>query len=286
MTKENKKPKQNKIVILIIVAIFLLILGLGFKSSFSRYVYNVLRSYYLASKDFYLYSDKLSLNHSEFEIENNWSGAETYPITVNLNSKKNDKVFASSDIEYNITYTCSNNIECTLNKNTGTIIGSANNGENVDYFIVNINPKNGTSLQDGDVAWVDITVTSTNPYEETISGKLYIGVGTEDITYQIMDSPGNPYIEVSITNSLNENKDVSLTFSPQVVLLDMTSNFTIDGTVSTTNLGGYNYVTTVTSNVNALETSSVKLYKVDPTLDYTYQIGDQGTPIVTLSYDE
>lgn len=286
MTKNNFK-KINKFKILIVIAIFLLIICLGFRPSFSRYVYNVIHNYYLASKDFYLKSDKLSLNHSEFEIENNWSGAETYPITINLNSKKNDLVVAASDIQYTITYTCSSNVECTLSKQTGTIVGSTNNGINEDFFIVNVDPINGTALADGDVAWVDITVTSTAPYEETISGKLYIGVGTEDITYEIMDSPNNPYIEVNITNSLSENKDVTLSFSPQYVLLDMTNNFTINSdSISSTVIDGYHYVTTVVSNVNALETVSVKLYKVDATQDYTYQLGDNGTPVVTLSYDD
>ena len=63
-------------------------------------MYNVIYEHYLASKDFYFNSDKLNLNHTEYKITNNWSGAETYIVTVNMSSKKNDKAVKDADITY------------------------------------------------------------------------------------------------------------------------------------------------------------------------------------------
>ena len=280
----RRNRSNNKIIPLIIILI--VIIGLTpAMTSLSKYVYNAVHDYYLGTKGFYFNSDKLSSNHSEFEIANNWSGAETYPITINLNSKKNDLVFAETDIDYEITFTHSDNINCTISKTSGTIKGSNSGWINADYFIINIEPAAGTGLANGEQTWVDVVVTSTSPYVATLSGKLYVGVGTEDITYGIMDSENSPYLEVNITNSLNEGKDVTLTFSPGTVLLDMTSSFRLNATsITTEQRNSYEYVNTVTSYVGSLETVTVKFYKVDSTQNYTYQAGDTGTPVVTLTY--
>lgn len=283
MTRRRRKNNNKIIPILIVLTILAFLVPI--MTSLSKYVYNAIHDYYLGTKGFYFNSDKLSSNHSEFEIANNWSGAETYTITINLNSKKNDLVFAETDIDYEIEYTHSDNIECTISKTSGTIIGSANGGINEDYFIITINPAAGTSLPNGATTWVEIEVTSTSPYVATLSGKLMVGVGTEDINYEIMDSVNNPYLEVNITNSLNTGKDVTLSFDPNVILLDMTSKFTLNSSAKTTvQINGYDYVNTVTSYVGSLETITVKFYKVDPSQDYTYQAGDTKTPVVTLTY--
>lgn len=283
MTRRRRKNNNKIIPILIVLTILAFLVPI--MTSLSKYVYNAIHDYYLGTKGFYFNSDKLSSNHSEFEIANNWSGAETYTITINLNSKKNDLVFAETDIDYEIKYTHSDNIECTISKTSGTIIGSANGGINEDYFIITVNPAAGTSLPNGATTWVEIEVTSTSPYVATLSGKLMVGVGTEDINYEIMDSVNNPYLEVNITNSLNTGKDVTLSFDPNVILLDMTSKFTLNSSAKTTvQINGYDYVNTVTSYVGSLETITVKFYKVDPSQDYTYQAGDTKTPVVTLTY--
>lgn len=283
MTRRRRKNNNKIIPILIVLTILAFLVPI--MTSLSKYVYNAIHDYYLGTKGFYFNSDKLSSNHSEFEIANNWSGAETYTITINLNSKKNDLVFAETDIDYEIEYTHSDNIECTISKTSGTIIGSANGGINEDYFIITINPAAGTSLPNGATTWVEIEVTSTSPYVATLSGKLMVGVGTEDINYEIMDSVNNPYLEVNITNSLNTGKDVTLSFDPNVILLDMTSKFTLNSSAKTTvQINGYDYVNTVTSYVGSLETITVKFYKVDSSQDYTYQAGDTKTPVVTLTY--
>lgn len=284
MTRRRKRRNNNRIIPILIVLVILVFLAPKM-TSFSKYVYNAVHDYYLGTKGFYFNSDKLSSNHSEFEIANNWSGAESYKMTVNLNSKKNDLVFAETDIDYEISFTHSDNIKCSISKTSGTIGGSASGGINEDFFDITISPADEVGLPNGTQTWVDITVTSTSPYTATLSGKLYVGVGTEDITHEIIDSPNSPYLEVNITNSLNQGKDVTLSFDPNVVLLDMTSSFRINGTaISVEDINGYDYVNSITSYVGSLETTTVKFYKVDPTKDYTFQAGDTGTPVVTLTY--
>ena len=280
-----KRRRNNRIIKLLILLIILLLLIPGIRS-LSKYIYNSVQDYYFGTKNFYFNSDKLTTTGSEFEIANNWSGAETYRITVNLNSKKNDLVFAESDIDYTISCTSSSNITYSLSKTSGTIVGSNNSGSNEDYFIVTINPANGTGLANGTQAWVDLEVTSTSPYVETLSGKLYVGVGTEDISYEIIDAVDNPYLEVKITNSLATNKPVTLTFDPTVIRLDMTSRFELNATNEVTqNINNYAYVNSVTSVVNSLETETVKFYKLDASQNYAYQPGDTGTPVVTMTYN-
>lgn len=285
MTRRRNRKNNNRIISILIVLVILAFL-VPAMTSFSKYVYNSIHDYYLGTQGFYFNSDKLSSNHSEIEIANNWSGAESYKMTVNLNSKKNDLVFAESDIEYEISFTHSDNIKCTLSKTSGIIKGSANAGINEDYFDIIIEPVDEVGLPNGAQAWVDVTVTSTSPYTAVLSGKLYVGVGTEDITYEIMDSPNSPYLEVNITNSLNIGEDVTLTFNPNVVLLDMTSRFRLNSTgITTQEINQYQYVNTVTSYVGSLETTTVKFYKIDPSQDYTYQAGDDvSNAVVKATY--
>lgn len=281
------KLKDNKKIILLILIVVITILSfLQIKFSMARYIYNSIHNYYLASKGFYFNSDKLSVNGMEVQAESNWSGAETYSITVNLNSKKNDLVFAESDVNYSITFTCSDNIECSLSKLNGTIVGSENGGINEDYFIVKIDPADGNALSSGETAWVSLEATANMPYSQVLTGTLLIGVGNEDITYEIVDSINNPYIEVNITNSMNQTQDVTLQFDPTKVLIDMTNKFLINASnIQTESINGYQYVNEITSSMNSLESITVKFYKIDESQDYTYQIGDEGTPIVTLSYE-
>ena len=121
--------------------------------------------------------------------------------------------------------------------------------------------------------------------------------GSKDLISELKNSISN------LQNSLNENKDVTLSFNPEILLLDMTSDFSIYSNSETTtnesrtesvnrndNTGvdsvtnTYKYVNTVTSNVGSLETKTVKFYKVDTSQNYSWQNGDTEQPKVTLSY--
>lgn len=289
MRKRNRRRTKRKVKLINPIFVLIVFVTIAFLTpkfvSTAKYVYNVIYEHYLSSKDFYFSSDKLSIDHTEYEITNNWSGAQTYTITVNMSSKKNDMAYTESDINYNITCTSSSNITYTLSKQTGTIVGTQNNGVNEDYFTININPANGTALSDGEVAWVDITATSTSPYTQSISGKLILEVGSADISYEIIDSINQPYLTVNITNSQNIASNVTLSYDPDDVLLDMTSRFYLNSgnTNLSETINGYQYLNSVTSRVESLSTTTVKFYKVDPTQNYSYTSGSQATPVILLN---
>ena len=282
--KRRNRAKANLILCLILFVIVIYITPKFF--SFARYVYNMAYEHYLVAKDFYFASDKLSISHSEYEVTNNWSGAETYQVIVNMSSKRNDLAMTEADITYSITYTCSDNITCTLDKTSRTIVGTGNNGVNEDAFTVNINPANGTALNDGEIAWVDITATSTSPYTQTISGKLVFEVGTSDISYEIIDEANSPYLTLNIINSTSSNTNVTLSYDPTVVLLDMTSRFYLNTqtTFNTQILNNYSYINNITSPVSALSTTSVKFFESNSANNYSFLAGSSGTPVITLTY--
>ena len=284
--RKNNKRKVKKInpIVLLIIFIIVIFLTPRFVST-AKYVYNAIHEHYLSSKDFYFSSDKLSINHTEYEITNNWSGAEPYVITVNMSSKQNDMSYTESDIDYSITYTCSDNVQCTLNKNTSTIVGTANHGVNEDYFTVSISPNGNSALGEGEKAWIDITATSTSPYSQTISGKLILEVGSAEITYEIIDAVNQPYLTVNITNSQSVGANITLTYNPEIVLLDMTSRFRLSSTNDDTQqLNGYAYLKSITSQVESLSTTTVRFYKNDSSQDYSYSPGSGIIPVISLTH--
>lgn len=284
--KKGNKRKIKKInpIVLVIILVIVTFLTPRLVST-AKYVYNVIHEHYLSSKDFYFSSDKLSVAHTEYEITNNWSGAEPYTIPVNMSSKKNDKAFTDSDITYTITATCSSNVTYTLSKTSSTIVGKENNGVNEDSFSVTLTPAGNTALAEGETAWVDITAKATSPYELEIYGKLIIEVGSADISYEIIDNANQQYLTVNITNSQSVGANVTLSYNPTVVLLDMTSGFRLNATANTTQqLNGYAYFNSITSYVESLSTTTVKFYKKDASQDYSYINGSSGTPVITLTH--
>ena len=281
--RKRKKPIKLKIIKLLIILVVLIFMTPKFVS-LARYVYDFAYEHYIASKDFYFSSDKLSDTYIEYEVTNNWSGAESYTVIVDLTSKKNDMAYTMADISYTVSATHSSNITCTLSKNSGTIVGTDNHGSNVDSFSVTIEPAGGVALPNNAEVWVDITATANSPYTKTLRGKLIFEVGTADISYEIIDAENQPYLTVNIVNSTSSAANVTLAYNPTVVLLDMTSHFYLNSTATLTQpIGTYNYINSVTSSVGSLSTTSVKFYKVDATQDYSYAGGGGITPVITLN---
>ena len=69
--------------------IYILVVGLLIFSTtmftYGRYIYNDIKDMYLASKNFYFNSDKLTTNRTIYQVDN-WSAVDNYSITVNLNN--------------------------------------------------------------------------------------------------------------------------------------------------------------------------------------------------------
>lgn len=304
----QQKRKYNRKVIVLASLLFISLLPII--TTFSRYAINSVNEFFNRSKEFYFYSDKLDIHGTEFLIDN-WSGVDDYPIQINMNSRKNNILSATYDIDYDITVNHSNNIICNVSKNSGTIPHDTN----TDYFIVTVIPN--TQLDTGDEVFVDISASTDEPYEKTVSGRFTLRVGKENITYVIEDDFDRPYCEVKITNtqsyytvdtafgnySVNqkitideylslseENKAkchsaiITLDFDPRVVTLDMTNpNYLNATSLQNTQLNSYEYINQITFKLDAISSTTVRFYKVNTDNNYTYPNHSFMPPIITFS---
>ncbi len=303
----KKKFKLKKSVyVFIAVGLVLIILG----STYGRYIYLELKEYYLSTKNFYFNSDKLTVDRAIYQVEN-WSGVDSYNISINLNSYKNNLEVCDSDITYELTYFCSNNVNCHLSKEGGTIFTATN----TDNVVATLTPI--TSLSEGDTAFIEVTAQSTAPYRKTIKARFILNVATVGLSYEIEDKVNRPYLNFNITNTLdyytivtpfgsynagdkidistysnlsNENKLkcksalITLTFDPNTVVLDMTSEYYLNATnYTTTTINGNEYINSITFNVEAISSAQVKFYKIDATRNYTYPITNNSS-IISFSY--
>jgi len=304
-----KKKRILKKKALILSIFFLLLIVLV--PTLGRYVGRELKNYYLMTKDFYFNADKLEQNGIVYQVEN-WSGVDSYSVTFNLDSYKNNTVYSKNDIEYEITYACSDNVICDITKTSGIIYAE----KHTDSFTVTLTPV--SPLDDGEKATIDVTVKSTAPYEKTLKGKFNVVVGKMGLAYEIIDEPNSTYFEVSVTNTLDyyvcretydkyesgtkididtylslpeEEKThfassiVTIDFSPEEALLDMTSSAYLNAlSTGSEKLDGHSYINNLSFKVDALSSYRVKFYKVDSTKDYTYPFENEES-IVDVTFD-
>lgn len=305
----KKITTKNKIIYIVIITIFLFSL---ITLTYGRYIYNSVRDFYLASKSFYFESDKLTVNRAIYQVDN-WSAVDPFLITINLNNNKNNLVHANSDITYEISYVCSDNILCSVNSTGGTLYtepGTTN-------FTAIITPN--ATFQNGDEVFIEITVKSTSPYKKTLKGRFILKVGKSGIYYSIDDKIGSPYLNFNITNTLDyylvktafddysvndridrityislseENKSkcvssqITLTFNPEIVILDTTSTaYLKKESYTTTTINNYEYINSITFNMDSESSEAIKFYKADTNIDYTYPITNDNS-IITFSHTE
>ena len=303
---QNLKYKKNQIIIATLIALSLL----SFIIIFGRYLTSNVSNFFVRSKEFYFFSDKLSEDTSVYQVDN-WSGVDDYTITINMNSRLNNIESATYDIGYDISYTCSDNAICQLSKTQGIIKSDTNS----DFFNLTITPN--TQLKDGDKVVVDVVANSTAPYKKTLKGRFTFVVGKEELTYQITDQSQDPYMLLSITNtltyytikeafdsfhvgdrididtylSLSEDKqskcysaEVKIEFNPREVLFDVTNTAYSDATnITTTNIDGKTYINGFTIKIDAISSREIRFYKVDVNQDYTYPNNNQNPSIITVS---
>ena len=307
--KDGKVDKKKLIILL-----FLLMFFFSSGTTLARYAYTEIRDFYLNSKKFYFNCDKLSASGSLIEMTN-WSGVGEYQVTFNMNSYANNNLYSDDDITYNITYTCSSNVTCSIvdNKTSSTILGS----KNTDEFTIVISVPTDVTLHDNDSVELNVEATSTSPYKKKLSGTFRLVVGYYGLSYEIDDEKGSPYLETRITNTLDyykvttdfdtyhvgdqidiptylaltdEQKQncasaiITLTFDPTEVLLDMTSEDYLNAISTTkTTIDGYDYITSITFKMDALSSEQVKFYKINTALDNTYPNASNQS-IITVSY--
>lgn len=300
---------MKKVKIIVFSIFFLAFISLI--PTLGRYVGNEIRNFYLSSKNFYFNSDKLEQNGIVYQVEN-WSGVDSYDVTFNMNSYKNNTVYSETDISYNITYKCSDNVTCTITKTEGIIYAD----KHTDSFTVTITPIN--PLNDDEKAWIEVEATSTSPYKKTLKGKFNVVVGKMGLSYEINDEVNSTYFEVAVTNTLDyytartafgnykvgdkidmntylsfteEEKSycsssiVTINFDPKEALLDMTSTAYLNALTTTEQtIDNYTYINSLSFKVDALSSYKVKFYKVDSTKNYTYPF-ENNESIVEVLFD-
>ena len=143
--KVGKKYKRKQLIILGLIVLNLI----SFIVIFGRYLTNTINDFFIRSKEFYFYSDKLSEDNSVYQVDN-WSGVDDYIITINMNSNNNNIEVASYDIGYNISYKCTDNAICQLSKTEGIILANTNS----DFFNLTITPN--MQLNTGDKVVVEV----------------------------------------------------------------------------------------------------------------------------------
>ena len=307
-----KRIKNKKInfyhVIVILIGLFVLSMFL-FDTSFSRYVYNGLKSYFFESQGFYFNCDKLSTDTAIFQLDN-WDGVNSFPITFTMNSFKNNLVSAEEDIEYIITNTCTGRANCTLSKDEGFI----DKDSHTDTFSIVVTPT--ATLEEGESIVVDVKAVSTTPYKKELTGKITLNVGVPGIAYEIVDKVNQPYLNFSITNTLDYYRVVTafdeysagtilessvyneltsdkkakctsalikLEFDPNDILIDMTSEFYENAyDYTTTMIDGKEYINSVTFGVDAVSSMIIRFYKVEASRNYTYPYQNP-TSIITFN---
>ena len=303
--KVGKKYKRKQLIILGLIVLNLIL----FIVIFGRYLTNTINDFFIRSKEFYFYSDKLSEDNSVYQVDN-WSGVDDYIITINMNSNNNNIEVASYDIGYNISYKCTDNAICQLSKTEGIILANTNS----DFFNLTITPN--MQLNTGDKVVVEVEVNSTAPYKKTLKGKFTLVVGKEKLTYQITDSAQNPYMQLSMTNTLtfyNVNESfgtynvgdkididtylglsdaekakcysamVDIKFDPTEILFDVTNSAYSDATnMTTTTINGKTYINGFTIKIDAISSKEIRFYKVDVSKNYTYP-NKNNVSIVTVT---
>lgn len=289
-----KRVKNNKIKFLIICLAIILVIPVGI--TFSKYVKNFLNYYILKSNNFFFNSDKLSEDNINYEI-NNWSGMSVITIQFQLNNHKNNILTSSSDIVYDVNYTCSDDVICNISNTNGTIFKN----EKTDDLTLTVNPQR--VFNEAENVEVNIVASAKSPYKKTLSASFIISVGKQGIDYEIVDTRGQSYFDLIITNALEEytikesfstysiNDTISvdtykslsdvdkakcasalitLSFDPRIVILDATNGILNSATINTTAVDDVDYISDITFKIDAVSSNQIRFYKKNVSMDYTY----------------
>ena len=284
-----------------IAVLCLLVLFLGITIVFGRYIHNIINNFILETKAFYFNSSILNINGKNYSIVN-WDGVNSYNLTIDLNNRKNDLKHTLTDITYNISVNCPDTVVCTLSKESGIIRPE----DETDSYVITVTPIQ--NFYEGDSVRVTTSVTSTLPYQKTMSATYTIGVEKSDFSYEIVDSVNSKYLTLNLTNSItyyqvsqafgsyavgdqvsledyatlsdtDKNKCfsaiVTVTYDPHILYVDMTDNLylhRLSTNYQEQTINGYQYVSKFSFKVNASSNNALIFYKEDITQNYTYPI--------------
>lgn len=301
-----RKHKKLSIAIMSVLIVFVLVAAI-----FGRYIRNIVHNYILETKNFYFNSSILSINDKHYSVTN-WDGVNSYPLTIDLNNKKTDDIYTTTDIVYTITVDCPNTVICQLSKNGDTLHPL----DHTDSYQITVTPIQ--SFGENDTVVVHTEVTSSSPYKKVMSATYTIGVERSDFSYEIVDGVNEKYLTINFTNAVSfyqvsEAFDdyqvgdyvglddytllpaakqakcysaiVTVSYDPEVLFVDMSNKYFVNrlqtGYTEQT-IDGYQWVSGFSFKVNASSSSAINFYKDDITQNYTYPIVNS-TPIINVS---
>ncbi len=287
-----KLPKVQKYIVLI----FIIAIMLTFSVSLGRYVYKKVLDLYFTTKNFYFESDKLKSTEARYSLDY-WNGVDPYNIVINMNSFKNSILKSSTDIPYDISYVCPDNVICSSTKQSSTILQSTN----TDSFVFTMTPND--IFSDNDRVTVKVIATSRTPYVKTLSASFTFVVGRYGLSHEISDSAGSPYLLLKVTNTLDSyyvkeafdsysvgdsisstiydglsaaNKAkcasavITVSFNPNTIKIDNTATDYLNAyNIETQQIGSYDYVKKFTFDMDSSVSNVVKFYKNDKSVDYS-----------------
>lgn len=284
--------KYRRIVLIIMLIIALFPVGI----TFSKYIYDYVKYYIMEANNFYFNSDKLEDKGITYNI-NNWGGVESFNIQFELNNHKNNLLTSDSDIAYSLNVICDDDIQCSISNDSGIIYKDE---KTVSYDVI-VNPLR--VFDTGESVNIKIEAISSSPYVKTLSGNFVITVGKKGVSYEIVDEPFQPYFMLNITNVIDsytvikdfdnykvgdvisttvyrnlsdDNKKncvsavITLEFDPNKVVIDTTSNIINNSLITNSLVNGVSYVSKIKFNVDATSSTSIRFYKKDKSIDYTY----------------
>lgn len=301
--------REHKIISIIVL--FLLILFLFVGIVFGRYIRNIINNYILETKGFYFNSSILNVNGKNFLI-NNWDGVNSYTLTIDLNNRKSSDRYTTTDIEYTVSVSCPSSVTCTLSKNSGIIHPE----DETDSYQIVVTPLQ--NFYEGDEVAVSTSVSSSRPYEKSMSATYTIGIEKSDFSYNIEDNVNSKYLVINFLNaisyyqveeafgsysvgdqvSLDDYKNltdaekdkcfsaiVTVNYDPHKILVDMTNKLflhRLSNNYEEVTIDGFQYVSKFSFKVNASSSSSIIFYKDDISKNYTYPIVNNDS-IITVS---
>lgn len=131
---------------------------------------------------------------------------------------------------------------------------------------------------------VKITASTQEPYAKVISAEVSLKV--QEVTqnsYEIEDVVNRNYAVLKLVNGQNTGVQVTLTFDPRVLRLDMNDEVYVNRTsVETSTINGNEYVNKIVFNIDKEAAKNIKFYKVDKSKDYTYPSGST-TPAIDVT---
>jgi hypothetical protein len=127
------------------------------------------------------------------------------------------------------------------------------------------------TLPVGALVYIEVEAKANTPYAKTLTGRFEFEVGKEEITFEISDEPGAPYMMVNVTNTISAGTSlIAFNFDPSQILLDLTnSNYLNKVSSNTTRIGGYDYINNLSFNINSESSTSVRFYKQNVNADYS-----------------